>query len=118
MAEGTSLAELSVPVGQQLEVSLNVIGGAQAIFVLACDQGDIVVPALPDGTSLTWPHSVAIVDGVGTYYVLGLSPGSAQHSVTSATGSADADSSGSVYITVEHGIGGTIVEPIVISIQG
>ena len=68
MAEGVKLAEVSVPVGQQVEVSLNVSSGAQDIFVLSCEQGDIVAPALADGTSLTWPHSVTIVDGVGTYY--------------------------------------------------
>lgn len=116
MADTVNFADVTVPVGEQVRVALKVDGDAPDGYLLSCDQDTIAVPALEDGTPLTWPHPVAIVDGEGAYFLLGLSPGTAQHFVTAVAPQENAGPSGTVSVTVEHGNGGSIAEPIVISI--
>jgi hypothetical protein len=75
MADVLNLGNVTLAVGQQAEFVLTFPPNSPNSLFVVSDSAAIVGPVSAAGTPLTWPHEVALTNGVGSFFLLGASPG-------------------------------------------
>jgi len=75
MADALDLGNVTLAVGQKVEFVLTLPSNAPNSVFLVSGGGAGAVPATASGTPLAWPYEVLLINGVGPYFVLGVSPG-------------------------------------------
>jgi len=114
-------------VGQQVEFMLTIPNyGASSVW-LVCADAAVTKPVSATGAPLAWPHEVAMTNGVGTYFLLGVSAGTVSYffRTSSDPGNTTTLASASIAVTAPSGqvpapgdevVVEVIAEPIVITI--
>ena len=75
MADVLDLGNVTLAVGQQAEFVLTLPTNSPSSVFVVSDSAAIVGPVSATGTPLTWPHEVALTNGVGSYFLVGANPG-------------------------------------------
>ena len=128
MAETLDLGSIPIVVGQQVQFMLTIPNYGTNSVWLVCTDVSVVKPVSATGSPLTWPHEVPLTNGVGSYFLYGVSGGAVSYSlrVSNDPNNTTDLAIGTVAVSVPSGqvpppgdetVVEIIAEPIVISIM-
>jgi len=127
MADILDLGSVPIVVGQQVQFMLTIPNYGTNSVWLVCADASVIAPVSATGAPLTWPHEVTLINGVGTYFLHGVSSGVASYlfRTSSDPGNSTSIASASIGVSIPSGqvpppgdetVVEIIAEPIIITI--
>jgi hypothetical protein len=100
MANVLDLGNVPLAVGQQMKYVFTVQSNVSASVWLVSAGAAVVEPVAADGTPLTFPHELVLTQGVGTYFLQGVSSGIADYFLRASSDSNDTTNLARASVTV------------------
>ncbi|MCW3097386.1 MAG: hypothetical protein JWL77_3004 [Chthonomonadaceae bacterium] len=94
------LGNVPLVVGQQVKYVFTVQTNVSASVWLVSAGAAVVEPVAADGTPLTFPHELVLTQGVGTYFLQGVSSGSADYFFRASSDPSDTTNLARASVTV------------------
>jgi hypothetical protein len=100
MVDALDLGNVALAVGQQMKYVFTVQSSVSTSVWLVSAGAAVVEPVAVDGTPLTFPHELVLTQGVGTYFLQGVSSGNAGYFFRASSDPSDTTNLARASVTV------------------